>query len=94
MYERPEVLTGLDIDEEDRHHQVETGGAEADSVDCRVAHQHFAVAAAVRLVAHHVEERHLQKQLLLFQFSFLEKITMQCLNEFFAVACLFKLLLS
>lgn len=62
MYQRPEVLAGLHVDEEDRHHQVEAGSAEADSVDCRVANQHFAVAAAVRLVTHHVEERHLQNR--------------------------------
>lgn len=61
MYERPEVLAGLDVDEEDRHHQVEAGSAEADPVDGRVAYQHLAVAAAVRLVTHHVEERHLQQ---------------------------------
>lgn len=60
MDERPEVLAGLDVDEEDGHHQVEAGSAEADPVDGRVAHQHLAVAAAVRLVTHHVEERHLR----------------------------------
>lgn len=62
VYQRPEVLAGLHIDEEDRHHQVEAGSAEANSVHCRVADQHFAVTAAMRLVTHHVEERHLPKQ--------------------------------
>ena len=60
MYERPEVLTGLHVDKEDRHHQVEAGSAEADSIDRRVAHQHLTMAPAVRLVTHHVEERHLK----------------------------------
>lgn len=60
MYERSEVLTGLHVYEEDRHHQVETGRAEADSVDCRVAHEHLAVASTVCLVTHHVKERHLK----------------------------------
>lgn len=60
MYECSEVLTGLHVYEEDRHHQVETGSAEADSVDRRVADQHLTVASAVRLVTHHVEERHLK----------------------------------
>lgn len=62
MYECSEVLTGLHVDEEDRHHQVETGGAEADSVDRGVAHQHLTVASTVRLVAHHIEERHLKHE--------------------------------
>lgn len=60
VYERPEVMTGLDVDEEDGHHQVETGSAEADSVDRWVAHQHLTVTPTVGLVAHHVEERHLK----------------------------------
>lgn len=60
MYECSEVLTGLHVNEEHRHHQVERGSAEADSIDRRVAHQHLTVAPAVRLVTHHVEERHLK----------------------------------
>lgn len=60
MYQRSVVLTGLHVHQEDGHHQVEAGSAEADSVNRRVAHQHLAVASAVRLVAHHVEERHLE----------------------------------
>lgn len=60
MYESSEVLTRLDIDEEDCHHQVETGSAKADSVDCRVAHQHLTVAPTMGLITHHVEERHLK----------------------------------
>ena len=60
VYQRSEVLTGLHIYEEDRHHQVETGSAEADSVDSGVSDQHLAVTSAVRLVTHHVKERHLQ----------------------------------
>lgn len=60
MYERPEVLTRLHVYEEYRHHQVETGGAKADSVDSRVADQHLTVASTMCLVTHHVEERHLK----------------------------------
>jgi len=59
--QRSVVLTGLHVDEEERHHQVEAGSAEADPVDRGVAHQHLTVAAAVRLVTHRVEERHLKR---------------------------------
>ena len=61
MYERSEVLTGLHVYEEDCHHQVEAGGSKADSVHRRVAHQHLTVASPMRLVTHHVEERHLKQ---------------------------------
>lgn len=66
MYERSKVLTGLHVYEEDRHHQVETGSAEANSVDRRVTNQHLTVAPAVRLVTHHVEERHLKHTHIIF----------------------------
>lgn len=62
MNEGSEVLSGLHVDEEDGHHQIEAGCAEADPVHRRVAHQHLTVAPSMRLVAHHVEERHLKHE--------------------------------
>ena len=59
MDERPEVLTGLHVYEEDGQHQVETGSAKTHSVDRRVANKHLTVTSTVGLVTHHVKERHL-----------------------------------